>query len=445
MPVFKGGVVINLLDPFAWVDQGTELGAYLLLEPDKIFKFFNIDRGIIDPYRNWDAGIFGRTNVLPVTVGVEYGARAIAGSDAFYDETNSAVYTLDYNQSLQSITLDLSHDLLDVFKLYGVVGYDAYSIFLATKKLYGADFSYPLANGWRAGLFATFNGKERNSRSHISPRGLALRLGYYFKSQNLLNDESTIMVGAPSQYRYDTYQYHKASLGVKAGVSAPWYNRHDLSGEFNTVALYLTDDTRKTILRQDVKNRSWYQAAAWLPGYSYYYRDTLTRISTTDTAGIVVPGVRYDTVGVAAEKLTFAGNAIAWAKLSYRFPLYGRPLDAKLGFLYIDKVYGALNYNIGVAWDDLVAASAWNTDQWSRWFSNQSLQAAGAELRCEAITFNSYPLAVSLRYDYGFRKFADSRIGGDKITLSVGFDFDYWGAMESADYYSRDKKQLIHN
>jgi hypothetical protein len=60
------------------------------------------------------------------------------------------------------------------------------------------------------------------------------------------------------------------------------------------------------------------------------------------------------------------------------------------------------------------------------------LKSAGLELRLEAITFNSLPLALSLRWDRGMDKPAP--LGGDRYTFMIGFDFDNWELIEEPDY-----------
>ena len=49
---------------------------------------------------------------------------------------------------------------------------------------------------------------------------------------------------------------------------------------------------------------------------------------------------------------------------------------------------------------------------------------AGAELRLEALSFSTFPLALKARWDWGFDRPAP--IGGHKFSLTVGFSFDNW-------------------
>ena len=47
------------------------------------------------------------------------------------------------------------------------------------------------------------------------------------------------------------------------------------------------------------------------------------------------------------------------------------------------------------------------------------LLAYGLEVRVEAITFNTYPLAIKFRWDYGADKPAP--LGGHRFTFSIGY------------------------
>jgi hypothetical protein len=169
---------------------------------------------------------------------------------------------------------------------------------------------------------------------------------------------------------------------------------------------------------------SFYLPAAQVPGYAYFYKDEKAKVRGEDTVW-----VKYDTVLVT-------GKAVLSGQFSYRFPLWPGSIDKKLGFLYFDMLYGALNFSAGAGFDDPGRIWNWDRKDW--------LFSYGAEARLEALSFNNYPLCVSFRWDYGMDKasaetFVDNRevtLGGHRYALSIGFDFDGWGMIPTVDYFS---------
>ncbi|MDR2728327.1 MAG: hypothetical protein LBB56_04285, partial [Chitinispirillales bacterium] len=146
--------------------------------------------------------------------------------------------------------------------------------------------------------------------------------------------------------------------------------------------------------------------------------------------------VKYDTVLVT-------GRAVLSGEFSYRFPLWPKPIDRKLSFLYFDKLYGALNVSAGAGFNNPVDVFDFERSDW--------LLGCGAELRLEAISFNSYPMAVKFRWDYGADKtkqevFVDNRkvtLGGHRYCLSVGFSFDNWDMIQVVDYFSPSRLKNV--
>jgi hypothetical protein len=56
--------------------------------------------------------------------------------------------------------------------------------------------------------------------------------------------------------------------------------------------------------------------------------------------------------------------------------------------------------------------------------------SAGAELRIETKSFNTYPMAFKFRYDHGFDS---DNYGGNRISFALGFDFDGWDYLSLPD------------
>jgi len=418
----KGGVVANFLDPLAWGGLGNEFGAFLLVDLKRIFSFIDFDKGLISPYASYDAGIFGSSRLLPVTIDAEATVRGIAGEDWFYDESEDANVVLPYKIQLTNALLGASYPLLD--GLYGqlFLGLDRYDVALDLTEDGFSVFSYNLSKGYRIGAMTWFAAQERNSRSNISPTGIAGKLQYSLwrqyslKEENSFSTESSIM-----KELYDDYLFHLINGRLMLGMNSPVYPKHDIHFSFG--GSYL-----KTVGNQDIP--SFYLPAAQVPGYTFYYKDEKVKINEFgDTTR-----VRYDTVLVT-------GRAVLSGELSYRFPLWPGRIDKKLGFLYFDMLYGALNVSGGAGFDDPGKALNFDRADW--------LLSYGAEVRLEALSFNNYPLAVKFRWDYGADKaephaFVDDRkvtLGGHRFAFSIGFNFDDWGMIPVVDYFSPARLQ----
>jgi len=136
-----------------------------------------------------------------------------------------------------------------------------------------------------------------------------------------------------------------------------------------------------------------------------------------------------DTILVPQDTVVVSGNGVVSLGLSYRFPLYaGHSIDRKLGFIFLDKLYAAVNVGSGIAYDKLSdfidRTKAVDLSKGRSGILADMLVYAGAELRLEALSFSTLPLALKARWDWGFDKAAP--IGGHKFSLMVGFSFDNW-------------------
>ncbi|GBU21289.1 hypothetical protein R80B4_01178 [Fibrobacteres bacterium R8-0-B4] len=415
----KGGVVANFLDPLAWSDVGNEFGAFLLVDLKRIFEFIDFDKGLVSPRASYDAGIFGTSKALPVTVEGEATVRGIAGEDWFYDESEEETMVLPYRIQLTNVLLGASHLIVDGIYGHLFFGHDRYDVALDLTEAYPAEgvFSYNLSKGYRLGAMTWFSARGRNSRSAISPTGIAGKLQYNLWRQYSLKDENSFAVDNNIlKEQYDNYLFHLVDGRLMLGMNSPIYSKHDLH-------LSLAGSFLKTADGGDIP--SFYLPAAQVPGYAYFYKDEKTK-ANGDT-------LKYDTVLVT-------GKAVLSGQFSYRFPLWPGSIDKKLGFLYFDMLYGALNFSAGAGFDD--PGKIWNWDRKDWLFSY------GAEARLEALSFNNYPLCVSFRWDYGADKavaetFVDNRkvmLGGHRFALSIGLDFDDgWGMIPVVDYFSPSK------
>jgi Tol biopolymer transport system component len=419
----KGGVVANFLDPLSWSDVGNEFGAFLLVDLKRIFEFIDFDKGLISPRASYDAGVFGTSKAFPVTVEGEAMVRGIAGEDWFYEESEDTTMVLPYRIQLTNLMLGASHPIAD--GLYGrlFLGLDRYDVALDLSEAYSEGvFTYNLSKGYRAGAMTWFSARGRNSRSNISPTGIAGKLQYNLWRQYSLKEENSFSVESNMlKERYDDYLFHLVDGRLLLGMSSPIYSKHD-------VHLSLAGSFLNTVGGGDIP--SFYLPAAQVPGYAYFYKDKRAKVEFGDTTW-----VRYDTVLVT-------GKAVLSGQFSYRFPLWPGSIDKKLGFLYFDMLYGALNFSAGAGFGDPGKILDWERKDW--------LFSYGAEARLEALSFNNYPLCLSFRWDYGADRtgketFVDDReitLGGHRFAFTVGFDFDGWGMMPVTDYFSPSKMKM---
>jgi hypothetical protein len=264
------------------------------------------------------------------------------------------------------------------------------------------DFKYTLDWGFRFGTMGTMGSVVRNAHNNISPEGIVAKLQYTFNTEFALKDENSF--NNQNQERFDKYEYHEVKGHLKMGIPSPWYSKHDLHFDINGAAISKLGN--KTI-------PSFLLPVAWVPGYSYYYRSKKNR-PIQGNSDTLMP---FDT-------LVVTGNAVLSGEASYRFPLWPGLIDKKIGFIYLERLYGGINVSGGAGFQSAKQFKEFNREDW--------LVSYGCELRLEAQTFSSYPLAIRLRYDRGIDR--DAPIGGERFSFSLGYDFDNWGLVLSPDY-----------
>lgn len=415
---YKLGAVINLLDPFAWGGLGTEIGAFLFSEPT--LSFISLDQGGFNTRTSFDIGAFATTRILPVDITVDYIFRGVAGENWFFDLSEDAYLNLPYNVRLHNFLFMVSHFQNAraftqtpqglTFNLF--TGFDRYNVALNLNDAYGAGiFKYNLSKGVRVGSMINHLSRVIDPRMSISPKGLAAKLQYDFWNQHSLKEENSF--DTTSSYlkeEYDTYRFHQFNAKAYTGISAPWYGKHDLH-------LGLSGSYLLPVGDQQIP--SFYQPAAWIPGYTYYYR-----YSEEEQYG--EEGNRrtvyYDTVLVS-------GKAVISGELSYRFPLWRGMINRRFFLLHYEHLYGAFNFSAGGGWNNPSDILELDRSDW--------IFAYGAEVRLEAISFNTYPVAMKFRWDYGADR--PDPIGGHRFTFSLGFGFDSWGNVLYPDYHSSRK------
>jgi hypothetical protein len=445
---FKAGAVASLNDPFDWLERGSNLGAFFLVEPGKLHRFLSFDEFLINREVTFDAGVFGSTSLLPVDISFLYAARGIAGSDVFRDDAIDSLLVLKYNLNPRYADITVTHNFNRFFSVNALASYNNYRVFVRIP-IYDMYFPYSPARGLRIGTFATMRTRIPDIRYNISPKGLIAKLKYEYWSQDLQNDEKSFTFeGGRLVENYDRYQYNQLSADIRYAASTPWVKKHDIYAELDVTALKLTDACKERLRKSVDEGLLWhddlpsfFKPGAWVPGYAWYYRDTAEvnikkRVGDRDTV---------QSIQVPQDTLVVSGNGVVSIGLSYRLPLYrGNSIDRKAGFIFLDKLYAAVNAGGGVAYDKLTDFP----DRISETFSgigkgfgslsfkrsgilDDMLLYAGLELRLEAISFSTLPLAVKARWDWGFDRPAP--IGGHKFSLVVGFSFDNWDLVLEPD------------
>jgi Tol biopolymer transport system component len=409
---FKAGVMLNLFDPYSWLGMGTELSGMFLMEPLKINKFINIDQGLIDIRSSFDASLSGTTQLLPLTLSFDYSLRGIAGQDRYYNETEGRVMPVSYNIRLQNLNVLVSHYFAgqggslgmndDQSALHLLVGLDRYDVYMPFDDENLHVFGYNVGKEFRAGAMATYRTQAIDSRSSISPRGLAAKAQYNLWRLFSLNENNSFRIeNGTLKENQNVFLYHEASARIMAGMEAPF---------FGDLYCSLKGDAIK-VFKQDSVFPSFYQPIAWVPGYTYYFR------------GTTIKNV-YDTI--PNDTVLVTGNTVVSAGISYRFPLSPPLIDKKFWVFYLEKIYGCINLNGGIGVDHPSRILKFNREDW--------LLSWGTEVRLQASTFGGIPLAFSMRWDRGWDRPAP--LGGDRFTLNIGFDFDNWYLMGLPDYHT---------
>lgn len=416
----KVGIVANLFDPFSWSRGGNSLGGYFLIDPGDLPNFLD-DEVLLDPANvNYDMGAFFTTTVFPFELSAQYLHRGVGGTERFYVHASNYVgwHTLEYGLTPRRVDLQFTQRLKKYINhninLHAVGSYTWYTIYLDIPSIPRSNFDYDAARGYRLGLFATAMKSDRDPRSFISPRGAALKLAYDFHDERLQNEEERFEDDGWT-VKYDEYRYHQLSAGGRYGKAVPFLKKHHLYLEGWGTTVQLTNSTKKQLRDDgtDPRLTPFFEPVGWLPGYTYYYRDTVPRADLT--------GVSADSV---VDSVLISGSTVMQFHAAYRFPLWPKPIDRKLGWIYFEHVYGAVNMHAG--------AGFMNASDLFKWRRNDWLTSVGLELRLDATTFNRYPLAFSFRWDRGLDR--DKPIGGDRFTIGLGFNFDDWSLLDYPDY-----------
>jgi Tol biopolymer transport system component len=392
-PTYKMGLVLNLIEPLTLSGIGSELGALFIIEPSHVFT---------NAKRNFDLTVFGNTNRTPLSLSFDYMLRGVSDKDYFTNETEGVTDKLDYGIRLHNLNFQISTpggtihsgNMNTATGLNLILGLNRYDV----KLLYeGMTFQYNLSKGYRAGIMAVTISKVPEPESEISPRGLAAKLQYDFWGQNSLSENNAFTT--VDKMQYDNYLFHQVTSHIKTGLTSPLHKKHVIHLDIKGTAI--------KIVKQDTTFPSFYLPGVWLPGYNYYFRSTKKNSKDSD--------IWFDT-------LLITGKAVMNGEISYRFPLWKGLINKKISFIHFERLYGDVHACGGAGWQQPRDFLKFNREDW--------LLSAGAELRLETKSFNTYPMAFKFRYDHGFDS---DNYGGNRISFSLGFDFDGWDYLSLPD------------
>lgn len=212
--------------------------------------------------------------------------------------------------------------------------------------------------------------------SDINPVGGKLQLTYNYEFNKFNKDGNYIVEDGILKPKFDNFNFHRLELNTELNYQLG--ETQTISGKFRAGSIL----------------------GSQMPDFFDFYLGGL--------------------IGMKAYPFyAISGNEIAWLNLTYRFPLF-KNIDARLGHLYIDKIFMSVYGDIGNAWNgDIPALSKFK-------------KGAGTELRIMMNSFYLFPTAVFFNAAYGFDRFTTT-VNNQNITygkewrfyggVTFGFDF----------------------
>ncbi len=110
---------------------------------------------------------------------------------------------------------------------------------------------------------------------------------------------------------------------------------------------------------------------------------------------------------------SISGNEIAWLDITYRFPLF-RNIDAKIGHLYLDKIFLSFNGDIGNAWTGNLSTAG------------KFKKGVGTELRFQLNSYYLFPTSIFFNASYGFDEV--SRVVNNE-TVRYGKEWNFYAGV----------------
>ncbi|MGM0444363.1 MAG: hypothetical protein ACQEQV_09265 [Fibrobacterota bacterium] len=438
----KFGAVATLMDPLSWVNNGSSVTGFFLSESPfeqlrntVLFNSYDLSENNKIAY---DYGLFLETTLFPVDLSLSYFKRNIptqselvfnsTGEDR-RDSTNISIkpslLQFDVSRPLGNIlTGSLFSSYLSQWSHLEIAGDESSSLYL---KLKAGDI-------FRNGLLIAMNQRPYTEKSSISPYGIALRLQYDYSRGRFVDEERIFTVdNGKIESNLNSYRYHTVGGKLKFGTQS--FLVQDFDTEINLGATYvhIPSGTQGVIdsLKANATSTDnyaggfpeFFQPSLKLPGYAFSYRADSTLYELRDEYGKVTDSVWFND-----DSVVVSDNIVLDGSLAYRFPLWPKKsIDKKLAFIYLDKLYGALNFGGALA--------AENYESLKKMSHEDILFYMGSEIRLKTIAFNAYPLALSFRWDRGLDRPAP--VGGDRFSINLGFQFDNWSIITEPDGYAQ--------
>jgi len=413
------GIMAMFNDPLFWSGKGNSLTFFYLT--DNFFRqisapFINISRNLMVAYQ-W--GFFYDTQKFPIDLSFSFFRRNLPLETDFI-HNYFGFDTLVTNQvSVQPMQVELaaSKSILTRFPTNRLT-LGTFASHLNFRQNVRIDENegdrnmlylfFSPAKLSRLGTWISYGNTPRYTSSQaISPRGFNAQFqwdfnrGQYADEEEVIKIEDGKIVENNHPYNFNAYRF---SL-FWGSPSRLIHERVDFSLNLNAT---MVRETQRTIRRErDLPD--FFFPATTVPGYSFSYR--------ADSAEHVIVGSdgQRRTVMTSEDSLTASGKVLLELHSAYRFPLTSpRGIGRKWWIFYFDKLYGAVNFGGALPANSLSALRNKTIDD--------ALLYAGPELRLSTITFNTFPLAMSLRYDYGFNRSAP--VGGGRVSFTLGFEFN---------------------
>ncbi|MDP3149158.1 MAG: biopolymer transporter Tol [Ignavibacteria bacterium] len=225
--------------------------------------------------------------------------------------------------------------------------------------------------------------------------GSNFQLKYNFDAKKVYIDNDINPVGADVEFKYN-YEMNRfnpdGNYQVEDGVLKPLYRKFDYHKLEIVTNGHIPLFKNHTI---SLKVRGGSILGSSVPDFFDFYLGGL--------------------IGMKAYPFyAISGNEILWINLAYRFPLW-RNIDARIGYLYVDKMFVSVYGDIGNAWtgNEIPAGKTFK-------------KGAGAELRIALNSFYLFPTSVFFNANYGFDKFTkDVR----DETVKYGGEWRFYGGI----------------
>lgn len=431
-PIFKKGVILGLMDAQYWLGKGNSMTLFLLSE-----SYIDILKNGKNRAANWeiarDYGFFLQSQALPLDLSFAFIKRNIPTTSDYvqnmegYDALSTSKVSIEPMMTQLKLDLPLPTNKLKM---------SYFTSYLKQKAHFNldtiTDFYLHLDVGdiYRNGVVLSMKQKPYTQKSSISPYGSAMKVQYDFNHGRFVDEERILNIkDGKIKSNLHSYNYHVFSGSYKKAKQSLLVQHFDTEVNFGATYLHVPQKTQDKIdeLAGKATNTatysgglpSFFQPAMMVPGYSYTYR-----ADSTKTPIYGADGELLDSVQLPNDSLVAAGNILLQGAISYRVPLWPKEsIDKKLGFIYFDKLYGALNFGGVLAADSFKQLKKMNHED--------ILFHVGAEVRLKTIAFNSFPLALSFRWDRGLDM--PKPAGGNKYTFMIGFAFDNWDIISEPD------------